>query len=179
MNRKPTPPSTSGSEPMPGLLRRSVALAVFATLAGPVFGSGIVALGVVIFSFGTASWESLRAVFFWGLVLGLPYAAVSGIILAIRAAYTGRVSEDAAIAAAVGAALIVTVGVLIFIYGFGSTDSPRIADVIGQFFLLFFPLAVLSAVSAIYTRRLFYAWFWPRPTKRVPDAERIGGGRDR
>jgi hypothetical protein len=164
---------------MPGFLRRSVALGVFATLAGPVIGSGIVVLGVVVFSLGTAAWETLQGVFFAGLVVGLPFAAVSGIILAIRAAYTGRVSEDAAIAAAVGATFIVILVVLIVINVSGSTHSPHIADVMWQLFLLFVPLALLSAVSATITRRLFYAWFWPRPAKRVPGAEPIDGGRDR
>ncbi|MEJ2229029.1 MAG: hypothetical protein P8Y67_12515, partial [Alphaproteobacteria bacterium] len=139
---------------MPSIWRRSVALAAFFTIVGPVVGT----IGVIAYIFYTGGIPyhfNILQIFVINQIIGTPFAATCGIILAIRAVFSGRVSFLESIGAALASTVIV-MGITGLLDVRFLIDDPM--GLLGYFALT----AGISIWAAIICYWLFYRLFWPR-----------------
>lgn len=145
--------------PMPGISRRSVALAFFFTLVGPAIGTAGLLLSLSLFNQVPAISSDLGKIFTVGQLVGTPFAGLCGFILAVRAAFSGRVSILESIGAALAATVIVLgIGVLPELLYTGTLPTSSFSSFIVEFLIF----ATTSVFAAIVCRWLFYLLFWPR-----------------
>ncbi len=154
--------------PMPSIWRRSVGMAFFFTILGPAIGTA----GLMLFlSFFKGIPSNPGKLFAIGQVIGTPFAGLCGVILAIRAAFSGRVNILEAIGAALAATLIVMgIGVLPDFLSHGILSAPSFSSFIADFSLFAAP----SLLAAIVCRWLYYWLFWPREAQSaLPSADNL------
>lgn len=145
--------AANSAPPMPSIWRRSVGLALFFTLVGPAIGTA----GLIFHDGFNDYYISLT--FSVGQILGAPFAATCGIILAVRAAFTGRVNIFETIGAALAATIIVlgSFGLYERITS-GTFPVGNLSELLNMF--MFFGGPSLFAALVCYW--LFYMLFWPR-----------------
>lgn len=157
--------------PMPSIWRRSVALALFFTLFGPIIGAVATILAIYLALTGIAGLESIMDLVFRGKIaqfptelimvglrLGTPFAAVCGVIAAIRAAFVGRISFGDAFGAALTATVIILASRSCYsIFYLGADPLEILSNLYGKFVIFGAP----SVFAAVVCRWLFYLLFWP------------------
>jgi hypothetical protein len=147
------------SPPMPNIWRRSVALALFFTLVGPAIGTVGLLLFFDLFEDFSNISDDLVKIFVAGQLIGSPFAALCGVILAVRAAFAGRINILETIGAALAATVVILgIGVLPELLHTGTLPSLFFLSPIADFLIF----SGSSLFAAIVCRWLYYWLFWPR-----------------
>lgn len=156
--------TASARPPMPSLWRRSVGLAFFFTIFGPTIGTTGLFLFIFLFKGALANPGELVQIFAFGQMIGTPFAAMCGIILAVRAVFSGRVNILETVGAALAPTVILLViNVLSALISKGTLPTSSFPSVT-TYCLMF---AAPSLFAAIICRWLYYWLFWPRETKNA------------
>lgn len=151
--------------PMPSIWRRSVGLALFFTILGPAIGT-LAMLSAISFLFFNTIVIFPSEIAQIGLRHGTPFAAVCGVIVAIRAAFIGKINFGDAFGAALIATVIILAGETWYSIFYLGTDPEQILpSLFGQFVLFGAP----SVFAAVICRWLYYWLFWPREKENEYD----------
>jgi hypothetical protein len=154
--------TTSTRPPLPSPWRRSVGLALFFTILGPAIGTVGLLSFIYLFQKNPALPGKLLQVIMFGQVIGTPFAALCGLILAVRAAFSGRVNILETVGAALAAtAIVLGISVLPDFLSYGELPATSFTSLITNYLIFAGP----SLFAALVCRWLYYFFFWPREAK--------------